>query len=104
MKILLLGYGKMGKEIERIALERGHEIVGRIDVNNQHELENLQKDSVDVGIEFSTPASAVGNIKRVSKKDGPLFAAQPDGSSIKRKSKHFVKTKRAHSSMLPTTA
>ncbi len=37
MKIILLGYGKMGKIIERIALERGHEISGRIDVNNLHE-------------------------------------------------------------------
>lgn len=72
MKILLLGYGKMGKEIERIALERGHEIVGRIDVNNQHELDNLQKDSVDVGIEFSTPASAVGNIKTCLEKGWPV--------------------------------
>ena len=38
MKIALLGYGKMGKEIEKIALERNHEIVLNIDINNQHEL------------------------------------------------------------------
>lgn len=63
MKIALLGYGKMGHEIERIAISRGHEIVLVIDVNNQHELtiENLQK--ADVVIDFSIPSSAVSNIK-----------------------------------------
>ncbi len=62
MKIALLGYGKMGKIIEQIALDRKHEIVLKIDYDNQHELtpENLQK--ADVAIEFSTPATVLGNI------------------------------------------
>jgi len=62
MKIALLGYGKMGKIIEKIALDRKHEIVLKIDYDNQHELtiENLQK--ADVAIEFSTPATVLGNI------------------------------------------
>jgi 4-hydroxy-tetrahydrodipicolinate reductase len=62
MKIALLGYGKMGKIIERIALDRKHEIVLKIDQDNQHELtvENLQK--ADVAIEFSTPATVLNNI------------------------------------------
>jgi 4-hydroxy-tetrahydrodipicolinate reductase len=38
MNIILLGYGKMGKAIERIALERGHTIAARIDADNHHEL------------------------------------------------------------------
>ena len=61
MKLALIGYGKMGKEIERIALERGHEIVLKIDINNQHELtvENLQK--ADAAIEFTIPSSAIKN-------------------------------------------
>ncbi|MDX9882042.1 MAG: 4-hydroxy-tetrahydrodipicolinate reductase [Prolixibacteraceae bacterium] len=61
MKIALIGYGKMGREIERIALERGHEIVLKIDINNPHELttENLRK--ADVAIEFTIPSSAVAN-------------------------------------------
>ncbi|MDB5109599.1 MAG: dapB [Mucilaginibacter sp.] len=62
MKIALLGYGKMGKIIEKIATDRKHEIVLKIDFNNLHELtvENLQK--ADVAIEFSTPATVLNNI------------------------------------------
>ena len=51
MKIALIGYGKMGKAIERIALSRGHEIVSRIDVNNQDEFESPSFASADVAIE-----------------------------------------------------
>lgn len=63
MKIALIGYGKMGKEIEKIALDRGHEVVLKIDITNQHELTiaNLQK--ADVAIEFTIPASAIANYK-----------------------------------------
>ena len=58
MKIALLGYGKMGKVIERIALERGHEIVLRKGSSESYEgLENA-----DVAIDFSIPDSAVKNI------------------------------------------
>ncbi|HEY8928476.1 MAG TPA: 4-hydroxy-tetrahydrodipicolinate reductase [Mucilaginibacter sp.] len=62
MKIALLGYGKMGKIIEKIALDRKHEIVLKIDHDNQHELtaENLQL--ADVAIEFSTPHTVLANI------------------------------------------
>jgi 4-hydroxy-tetrahydrodipicolinate reductase len=69
MKILLVGYGKMGKTIERIALERGHEIAGRIDVDNQHELEEV---SADVAIEFSHPDAALDNIKKCLTKRIPV--------------------------------
>ncbi|RWY55603.1 4-hydroxy-tetrahydrodipicolinate reductase [Mucilaginibacter gilvus] len=62
MKIALLGYGKMGKIIEGIALSRQHEIVLKIDKDNQQDLtvENLQK--ADVAIEFSTPGTVLDNI------------------------------------------
>lgn len=62
MKIALLGYGKMGKIIEKIALSRKHEIVLTIDHDNLHDLtpENLQK--ADVVIEFTMPASVLSNI------------------------------------------
>ena len=61
MKIALIGYGKMGKTIEKIALDRGHEIVLTIDIDNQHELtvENLQK--ADVAIEFTIPSTVIAN-------------------------------------------
>jgi 4-hydroxy-tetrahydrodipicolinate reductase len=64
MKIALLGYGKMGKIIEQIAVGRQHQIVLIIDHNNLHEAtpENLRQ--ADVAIEFSTPASAINNIQR----------------------------------------
>jgi 4-hydroxy-tetrahydrodipicolinate reductase len=63
MKIAILGYGKMGKEIEKIALDRGHEIVLKIDITNPEELTiaNLQK--ADVAIEFTIPKLAVSNFK-----------------------------------------
>jgi len=62
MNIALLGYGKMGKEIESFALQRGHQITLIIDINNQADLnpENLKK--ADVAIDFTTPHSAVPNI------------------------------------------
>lgn len=61
MKLALIGYGKMGKEIKKIALDRGHKIELIIDVDNQDDLtvENLKK--CDVAIEFTIPDSAVGN-------------------------------------------
>lgn len=52
----------MGKAIEQILLERGHQIAGRIDANNHTDLINLKSDDVDVVIEFSSPESAVENI------------------------------------------
>ena len=63
MNIALIGYGKMGKAIEEIALERGHSIVLKI---NDENLEDFTKDNVtkaDVAIEFSGPHSAYDNIK-----------------------------------------
>ena len=64
MKIALIGYGKMGHMIEEIALQRGHEIVLRIDISNQQEFtkENLSK--VDVAIEFTGPDSAFANVMK----------------------------------------
>ncbi|RDV16408.1 4-hydroxy-tetrahydrodipicolinate reductase [Pontibacter diazotrophicus] len=62
MKILLIGYGKMGKTIEQTALAKGHEIIGRIDHDNAHELKNYTSDNTDVAIEFTHPESAFGNI------------------------------------------
>jgi 4-hydroxy-tetrahydrodipicolinate reductase len=63
MNIALLGYGKMGKIIEKIAIDRKHNIVLKIDHDNQHELtaENLKK--ADAIIEFTTPASVLSNIQ-----------------------------------------
>lgn len=63
MKIALLGYGKMGKVIERIAMARQHEIVARIDVNNYTDLQQLNPSNTDVIIEFSHPSAAYQNLR-----------------------------------------
>jgi 4-hydroxy-tetrahydrodipicolinate reductase len=63
MKILLIGYGKMGQAIEQIALHRGHDIIAKIDKSNRNTvLDWIQK--ADVAIEFTGPESAVENIKQ----------------------------------------
>ena len=61
MKIALIGYGKMGKEIERIARSRGHEIVCIIDIDNQEDFQSEAFRSADVAIEFTNPKAAYGN-------------------------------------------
>jgi len=61
MKIALIGYGKMGKEIEKIALSRGHEIVSIIDISNQQDFESEAFRSADVAIEFTNPMVAYHN-------------------------------------------
>ena len=61
MKIALIGYGKMGKEIEKIAIARGHEIVSIIDIDNQQDFESDAFKSADVAIEFTNPMVAYQN-------------------------------------------
>ena len=70
MKIALLGYGKMGKELEKIALERGHEIVlKKTDATDFSGLENA-----DVAIDFSIPTAAVENISNCLQKNIPVIS------------------------------
>ena len=64
MKIALIGYGKMGRMIEQIALERGHEIVSIIDVDNIEDFDSPAFASADVAIEFTNPTAAFGNYQR----------------------------------------
>lgn len=65
MNIALIGYGKMGKTIEQIAIQRGHNIAMRISSSNRHEMtkENLQ--GIDVAIEFTNPEAARDNVMAV---------------------------------------
>lgn len=74
MKIALIGYGKMGKAIEEIALAKGHEIVLRIGTSNMTDFtqENIQQ--ADVCIEFSTPDTAFENIKKCLEANVPVVS------------------------------
>jgi 4-hydroxy-tetrahydrodipicolinate reductase len=72
MRIVLIGYGKMGREIERLARSRGHEIVAKIDIDNASDLASLTSANADVAIEFSNPASAFDNIMTCIQKQIPV--------------------------------
>jgi len=63
MRILLIGYGKMGKTIQSIALQKEHQIAGIIDLNNRETLANFSAQNTDVAIEFTHPESAPANIR-----------------------------------------
>ena len=69
MKIALFGYGKMGKEIEKIALERGHEIVLKIKENQEYDISKA-----DIGIDFSVPNAALNNIVSCFKNNVPVIS------------------------------
>lgn len=61
-RILLIGYGKMGQAIEKIALERGNQIAGIVDVSRKNSVSDFSSADVDVAIEFTQPTSAFDNI------------------------------------------
>lgn len=63
MKIAILGYGKMGRIIEQFAIERGHEVVLKVNVDNLEDLSIPNLEKADVAIDFSTPDSALSNIE-----------------------------------------
>lgn len=69
MNILLIGYGKMGKTIESLAVKKGHRIAGIIDIHNQEEIKNIV---ADVAIEFSRPEAAYENVKRCIERKLPV--------------------------------
>ena len=69
MKIALLGYGKMGKTIEKIAVERGHEVVLKIDEN----IEDYDLSKADIAIDFSIPQAAFNNITTCFKNQLPVI-------------------------------
>ena len=69
MKIALFGYGKMGKEIEQIALKRGHEIVLKIRENEKYDISKA-----DIGIDFSVPNAALHNIINCFKNNVPVIS------------------------------
>jgi 4-hydroxy-tetrahydrodipicolinate reductase len=88
MNILLVGYGKMGKTIEKIAVGRGHTIAGRIDVDNKHELNNAK---ADVAIEFSHPEAAYENVTRCLEQGIPVVCGTTGWLSKKEEVERLTK-------------
>lgn len=74
MNILLLGYGKMGKTIEELALKRGHTISGKITEENRDSLDQSMFQNTDVVIEFSSPEAAFDNIMLCLKNGKPVVS------------------------------
>ena len=89
MKIALIGYGKMGKMIEQIAIARGHEIVSIIDIDNQQDFDSEAFASADVAIEFTSPTAAYDNYlkafaKNVKVVSGSTGWMKEHGEEVKR--------------------
>jgi 4-hydroxy-tetrahydrodipicolinate reductase len=74
MKIALIGYGRMGHEIESIAIQRGHVITLIVDKDNINDLDGPELPGVDVAIEFSFPDAALDNIKKCLIKKVPVVS------------------------------
>lgn len=74
MKIAIVGYGKMGHVVERIAKERGHQIVCCVDLGEEAKFESVEFKSADVAIEFTQPTSAVDNYLRAWKAGVPVVS------------------------------
>ena len=72
MKIAILGYGKMGRAIEKIALQRGHEVV--LKTNSQNPADTANFSAVEVAIDFSTPDTAFNNISSALTQGIPVIS------------------------------
>jgi|LFRM01.1.fsa_nt_gb 4-hydroxy-tetrahydrodipicolinate reductase len=74
MKIALIGYGKMGHEIEKVALERGHQIVCIVDIDENDKFNSPEFKSADIAIEFTTPKSALNNYRKAFESNIPVVS------------------------------
>lgn len=74
MKIALIGYGKMGREIEKIVKQRGHELVSIIDIDNLEDFDSPQFLSAEVAIEFTRPQNAFENYQKCFSRNIPVVA------------------------------
>ncbi|MGB3155283.1 MAG: 4-hydroxy-tetrahydrodipicolinate reductase [Chitinophagaceae bacterium] len=94
MRIALIGYGKMGKAIEEVALQKGHEIVLKIDQPNLHEFtpENMVK--AEVAIEFTGPQSAFDNVKACLDMGLPVICGSTGWTDRLEEMKHYCAEKK----------
>lgn len=93
MKIALIGYGKMGHMIEEIALQRGHEVVLKIDLNNQQDFNKENMAKADVAIEFTGPESAFENVMKGLEFGIPLVSGSTGWNNKLEEAKTFCKQK-----------
>ncbi|WP_297337630.1 4-hydroxy-tetrahydrodipicolinate reductase [Algoriphagus sp.] len=93
MNILLLGYGKMGQLIGEIAESRGHQLVGKISIENRFELNELNPEKIDVAIEFSQPEAAVENFEWCFEKGVPVVSGTTGWLSEKPRIEKLAKEK-----------
>ena len=89
MDIILLGYGKMGRTIEKVARDRGHKIAARIDIDNASDFDSV---SGDVAIEFSHPDAAFENVKKCIEKRLPVVCGTTGWLSRKQEIETLCKT------------
>ncbi|MGI8600127.1 MAG: 4-hydroxy-tetrahydrodipicolinate reductase [Chitinophagaceae bacterium] len=89
MRIALIGYGKMGKIIEEIALQRGHQVVLKIDSKNQSELTSKNLQQADVAIEFTNPHSANDHVKLCIDSAVPVVSGSTGWNEKLEEIKHF---------------
>lgn len=85
MNLALIGYGKMGKEIEKIAISRGHKINLKIDINNAEDLNSENLKNCDVAIEFTIPETAVKNYYKCFEAGIPVVSGTTGWLAIKDK-------------------
>ena len=95
MKIVLIGYGKMGKAIEEIALQRGHKIILQIDVNNLDEFTAQNFSQADVAIEFTGPSTAFENVKKCIEFGIPVVCGSTGWTERIEEIKKFNKKKKS---------
>jgi len=95
MNIALIGYGKMGKAIEEIAVQRGHKIVLKIDAHSTADLNEANLSKADVSIEFTGPHSAFDNLKKVIGFGGAVVCGSTGWTDKMEEINQLIKTKNA---------
>jgi 4-hydroxy-tetrahydrodipicolinate reductase len=90
---MLIGYGKMGKIIEQIALKRGHTVPVKINSKNGDELKNIRAKDIDAVIEFTQPEIAFGNIKQCIENGIPIVSGTTGWLDRKPEIEALCKTK-----------
>ena len=91
MKIALVGYGKMGHMIEEVAATRGHKIVLKIDVTNQHDFTKENIATADVAIEFTNPESAFQNVMKCLEVEIPVVSGSTGWNQKLEEAKNYCK-------------